>query len=154
MSYIYTTLKNPALSFLGAKVDIHDIELFKPAVLLVEDDELTKKIEAFALHAMGCEVDTANNAETALEALEKPYDLIVLDVGLPDQSGVRLAEDIRRGRTKQKYSTPIVIVSTFAEATDRQRYLNAGVDEVLAKPMDHERVKKLLFKLIEKQKSH
>jgi len=135
-------------------VDIHDIEKFKPAVLLVEDDELTKKIEAFALHAMGCDVDTANDAETALQALEKPYDLIVLDVGLPDQSGVRLAESIRRGKTKQKYSTPILIVSTFAEEIDRQRYLNAGVDEILSKPMDHEKVKKLLFKLIEKQKPH
>lgn len=127
------------------------IREFKPAVLLVEDDELTKKIEAFTFQELGCEVDTAFNAETALAALNKPYDLIVLDVGLPDQSGVRLAEDIRRGRTQQNFNTPILVVSTYTEDSDRARYLTVGVDEVLSKPMNPESVKKLLLRIIEKQ---
>jgi len=130
------------------------IREFKPAVLLVEDDELTKKVEAYTFQELGCDVDTANSAETALVALTKPYDLIILDVGLPDQSGVRLAEDIRRGRTKQNYSTPIVVVSSYTQDSDRERYLMAGVDDVLPKPMNPESVKKLLLRIIEKQDSH
>lgn len=121
---------------------------FKPAVLLVEDDELTQKIEAFTFKELGCDVVTVPDAQSALEALEKPYDLVILDVGLPDQSGIRLAEAIRRGHTKQNYSTPIVIVSTYTTETDRERYFNAGVTEVLPKPMDHEKIKLLLKKLI------
>jgi DNA-binding response OmpR family regulator len=133
---------------------VNFIREFKPAVLLVEDDELTKKIEAFTFQELGCEVDTAANAETALVALNKPYDLIVLDVGLPDQSGVRLAEAIRRSRTNQNNSTTILVVSTYTEESDRQRYLTAGVDEILPKPMNPESVKKLLLRIIEKQKAH
>ncbi len=133
---------------------INFIREFKPNVLLVEDDELTKKIEAFTFKELGCEVDTAVNAESALVALNKPYDLIVLDVGLPDQSGVRLAEAIRRGRTNQNNRTTILVVSTYTEESDRQRYLTAGVDEILPKPMNPESVKKLLLRIIEKQNSH
>ena len=128
---------------------IDHIRQFKPAVLLVEDDELTKKIEEFTFRELGCDVVTAPDAQSALEALDKPYDLVILDVGLPDQSGVRLAEAIRRGRTKQNHSTPIVIVSTYASDTDRERYLTAGATDVLSKPMDHEKIKSLLLKLVE-----
>lgn len=126
------------------------IRQFRPALLLVEDDELTQKIEAYTFQELGCEVVTANNAQAALKALDKPFDIIVLDVGLPDQSGVRLAEAIRHGRTKQNHNTPIVVVSTYATETDRQRYMSAGVDNVLAKPMDHEKIKDMLIQIIEK----
>lgn len=130
------------------------IKEFKPSILLVEDDELTKKIEAYTFQELGCDVDTATCVEKALLALTKPYDLIVLDVGLPDQSGVKLAEQIRRGRTKQNFSTPIVVVSSYTEDSDRERYMMAGVDEVLPKPMNHESVKKLLIRLIERHEAH
>ena len=130
------------------------IRQVKPAVLLVEDDELTKKIEEFTFKELGCEVETAPDAQTALEKLDKPFDLVILDVGLPDQSGVRLAEAIRRGRTKQNHSTPILVVSTYTTESDRERYLNAGATDVLAKPMDHEKVKNLLLKLIKQDKHH
>ncbi len=126
------------------------IRQFRPSVLLVEDDELTQKIEAYTFQELGCEVSTAKDAQTALKALDKPFDIIVLDVGLPDQSGVRLAEAIRHGRTKQNHNTPIVVVSAYATEIDRQRYLGAGVDNVLAKPMDHEKIKDMLMQIVDK----
>jgi DNA-binding response OmpR family regulator len=127
---------------------------FNLAVLLVEDDEITKKIETYTLQELGCKVDAVPTATAAKTALSKVYDLIVLDVGLPDQNGVKLAEEIRSGRTKQKFSTPIVVVSARAEETDRQRYAMAGIDDVFAKPMNPEIIKKLLLSIIDKKDIH
>ena len=130
--------------------NINYVHLFKPAVLLVEDDKLTQKIQAYTFTELGCDVFTADNVRTALEMLENPYDLIILDVGLPDQSGIHLAQTIRRGNTKQQYDIPIFVVSAYTAETDRAKYMSAGANEVLAKPMDHEKVKNILIRLVEK----
>ena len=60
----------------------------KRKILLVEDHPIAQKIAQFVLNALNCEIEIAQNATTALEKfLNNVYDLIFLDVGLPDKDG-------------------------------------------------------------------
>jgi two-component system copper resistance phosphate regulon response regulator CusR len=102
-------------------------------LLLVEDQ---KKIASFVkkgLVQVGYAVDVAETAGAA-EAMvaAHPYDLIILDVMLPDQNGVDVAHHLRR----DGYQGPILMLTALSGTKDRIRGLDAGADDYLAKPFE------------------
>jgi two-component system KDP operon response regulator KdpE len=101
-----------------------------PRLLVVEDEEPTRKPLAAYLRHREYRVDEAGSAEEALRCWDgaRP-DLILLDLGLPDRDGVEVIRRVRREST-----TPIIILSARGEERDRILGLDAGADDYLAKP--------------------
>ncbi len=101
-------------------------------ILLVEDNPHIMKINRASLIMEGYQVLQATCAEECLNLLRtNDVDLIILDVMLPDGSGIELCADIRH-----KYEIPILFLSALGESADIIAALRAGGDDYLAKPYD------------------
>jgi two-component system KDP operon response regulator KdpE len=99
-------------------------------VLIIEDDEETRRMVARALTTRGYRVDQAADGATALERWEQRRpDVIVLDLGLPDMDGLQLIRRVRR-----ESSTPIVILSGRYEEREKVEALERGADDYVTKP--------------------
>lgn len=102
-------------------------------VLLVEDDELLGDAVKTHVHRQGHAVDWALSRQTAEESLAvTPYDLVLLDLRLPDGSGLDVLKAIRARRDE----TPVIIMTAHDQVSDRIAGLNAGADDYLVKPVD------------------
>ncbi|EFU7714039.1 aerobic respiration two-component sensor histidine kinase ArcB [Escherichia coli] len=114
--------------------DEDDMPLPALNVLLVEDIELNVIVARSVLEKLGNSVDVAMTGKAALEMF-KPgeYDLVLLDIQLPDMSGL----DISRELTKRypREDLPPLVALTANVLKDKQEYLNAGMDDVLSKPL-------------------
>ena len=100
-------------------------------VLLVEDDVRISRVVQRALSEVGHEVDVAHDgAEGLSRAEDTPYDLLVLDVMLPERDGFSIARELRR----QRQRTPILMLTARDAVADRVRGLDAGADDYLPKP--------------------
>ena len=114
--------------------DEDDMPLPALNVLLVEDIELNVIVARSVLEKLGNSVDVAMTGKAALEMF-KPgeYDLVLLDIQLPDMTGL----DISRELTKRYPSEdlPPLVALTANVLKDKQEYLNAGMDDVLSKPL-------------------
>ncbi len=114
--------------------DEDDMPLPALNVLLVEDIELNVIVARSVLEKLGNSVDVAMTGKAALEMF-KPgeYDLVLLDIQLPDMTGL----DISRELTKRypREDLPPLVALTVNVLKDKQEYLNAGMDDVLSKPL-------------------
>jgi len=107
-------------------------------VLLVEDHEPNILVESTYLEMMGIACDVARDGLQAMEkfALRK-YDLILLDVQMPSMDGLEVTRRIRaQEKLKHLPRTPIIGMTAYALAGDRQRCLDVGMDEYISKPFD------------------
>lgn len=104
-------------------------------VLLVEDDELIADGVREALRRRAYQVDWVSNGRDALNAaVDNPFDLIILDLGLPGLDGLQVLSTLR---AHQK-NTPTIILSARGTTQNRIDGLNAGADDYLVKPFDLE----------------
>ncbi len=117
-------------------------------VLLVEDDVLSQKVCGSLLQELGCDVELAHNGQIALEKLSQTYDLIFMDIGLDDISGLTVTRSIRQ-REQQQATPPVPIVALTAHASeqDKQECLAAGMTGFLTKPVMHNDLQQILVKL-------
>lgn len=106
----------------------------KGKILLVEDNRLNQKVFKIMFEDVGCEVDIASNGVEALTKLEGDYDIVIMDVGLPDMSGIEVTEKYRRTEPKQKH-TVILALTGHNLDKDQERCLAAGMDGYLVKPL-------------------
>jgi len=117
-------------------------------VLLCDDNTINQKVALRLLQQMGYRADLAANGVEALSALERqPYDLVFMDVMMPEMGGLEATHIIReRQKLPAKYphyKTPMVIVAMTANAMqgDREKCLAAGMDDYLAKPVRPEDIR-------------
>ncbi len=102
-------------------------------ILLVEDEPAQRRLLAEFLHSLGYQVVEAGSAAEALNGLGSSYvDLILLDVRLPDQSGLDLLGVLRR----QGVQTPVVIMTAYADLRQAVSAVKQGATDYLAKPLD------------------
>jgi DNA-binding response OmpR family regulator len=102
-------------------------------LLIIDDDRETTSVLSAVLTAQQLTVDVAPDAQTALALLQTvPYDLIVLDVLLPDADGISLCHTIRQ----QQQTIPILLLTVKDAVGDRVAGLEAGADDYLTKPYD------------------
>ncbi|MEK7239339.1 MAG: heavy metal response regulator transcription factor [Gemmatimonadota bacterium] len=100
-------------------------------VLIVEDERKTAEYLHRGLTESGFVVDVAHNGDDGLHlALEEPYDLIVLDVGLPQRDGWSVLASLRRAGRQ----TPVLFLTARDAVSDRVRGLEEGADDYLVKP--------------------
>lgn len=99
-------------------------------VLLVEDDAAISGPLVRALGREGYEVVPVSTGEAALREMSSPFDLVVLDLGLPDMDGL----DVARAARQKGYDFPILILTARAEEVDLVVGLDAGADDYVTKP--------------------
>lgn len=114
-------------------------------LLLVEDDAMLGRAVLTALKMEGYDVDWMSAGQSALHCLEtEDYDLVILDLGLPDIDGKTVLATLRR----RGATTPVIILTARDSIEDRVGGLDAGADDYMVKPFDqHElmaRVRALL----------
>jgi CheY-like chemotaxis protein len=115
-----------------------DIDLDKiPArVLLVEDDAVNQMVVENMLAKLGCVVEVVNNGAAACAAVERSrYDLVLMDLHMPGMDGYDATQQIRQEETLRGAYTPIVALTADALAGDRQRCIDAGMDDFVTKPI-------------------
>ncbi|HWS78391.1 MAG TPA: ATP-binding protein, partial [Thermomonas sp.] len=125
---------HPAPAFKVANVDPSR----KSRILLVEDNPVNLMVAQRLLQVLGAECDTAGNGQVALEKLEGGgYDMVLMDCQMPVLDGyaaTRRWREIEQER-KLEHRLPIVAMTANAMAGDRQKCLDAGMDDYLAKPV-------------------
>jgi CheY-like chemotaxis protein len=111
-------------------------------VLVAEDNPVNQKLAVGILAKRGHSVRVAQNGREAVEAVaEQPFDLVLMDVHMPEMGGFEATGLIRRRERADGRRLPIVAVTARAMTGDRERCLEAGMDDYLTKPM---KVKDLL----------
>jgi signal transduction histidine kinase/ActR/RegA family two-component response regulator len=105
-------------------------------VLLAEDDAVNRLVVAAMLKKMGCFVDVVDDGEAARVAAARiPYDLIFMDCHMPVMDGFEATRRIREETNGRGARTPIVAITADALAGDRERCLDAGMDDYMTKPV-------------------
>jgi CheY-like chemotaxis protein len=107
-----------------------------PHILVVDDDKSNAFVMGLHLDQYNCTYDTASNAEQALSMLGKnTYDILLLDVRLPDMDGFELVKIIReQEQAGDGCRKKIIAVTALAYLEDRNRCLEAGMDDYISKP--------------------
>ena len=117
-------------------------------ILVVEDNELNLEIAVFSLEAAGLNVSTAINGLEAVRLFEKSkpyeYDIILMDIMMPVMNGLDAAKAIRELSRPDAPTVPIIALSANAFAEDIQKSKNAGINEHLAKPLEMDKVLKVI----------
>jgi len=120
-------------------------------LLLVEDDPVNRTVNEALLNKLGCHVETAANGKIALQRLKREdFDLVLLDLQMPEMNGMETARRIRRRQTGVR-DPGIPIIALTAEAADcgKDHCLAAGMDGYLTKPIQTTELKRMLFKHLE-----
>mgnify|MGYP000226661851 CR=1 FL=1 len=121
----------------------------KAAILIVEDEENLQEALKLNLELEGYDITCAENGAIALKKVEEGYfDLIILDVMLPEIDGFDVCESIRL----QNIETPILMLSARSGSSDRVTGLKRGADDYLTKPFNLEELLLRVEKLIDKNK--
>jgi PAS domain S-box-containing protein len=114
-----------------------------PHVLLIEDNALIQIIHKHMLEELGCTVDLTDSASSALVMLKNPYDMLFVDIGLPDIAGFELIKKIR-GESKALAKIPIIVLTGYSEEEERQHCMRVGANEISIKPVSKETLEEIL----------
>jgi CheY-like chemotaxis protein len=105
-------------------------------ILLVEDNAVNQALALRLLQKRGYIVAIAGNGRQALAALEKEeFELVLMDVQMPEMDGLAATQAIRQEETQTGRHLPIIAMTSHAMKADRQRCLDAGMDDYVAKPI-------------------
>ena len=117
----------------------------KKLVLVAEDNAINQRIVNFQLQKMGFEVDLVGDGQQAFEKYHtKIYDLIILDIQMPVMDGYQVAKAIREEEKGTSRHSVIIALTANAMKGDRERYLNAGMDEYVSKPFSYETLQQVI----------
>jgi two-component system KDP operon response regulator KdpE len=102
----------------------------RPTILVVEDEELMRRVLHVALRSQGYDVvEAATGNQALLKVRSANPDAIILDLGLPDMDGAEVASQVR-----EEYETPIIVLSARGEEQHQIRALDAGANDYVTKP--------------------
>src|SRR5690606_17464519 len=114
-----------------------------PWILLVEDNQVDRRVVTSLLDTVGCQVDVAATAREAYSAVAgRTYDIILLDCSLPDEDGVAVCRRIRGGQGPNANVPTIAVTAGNRQMWPAMR--QAGMDAMLIKPLDREKLLHLL----------
>ena len=106
-------------------------------ILLVEDDDDSRKLLGTMLKRYGARVTSTKSAAEALNVFsDEPPDLMISDIGMPDEDGYQLMRKIRARPGEQGGLTPAIAVTGYASRKDQERALDAGYQQHMAKPIE------------------
>ncbi|WP_218814136.1 ATP-binding protein [Rickettsiella endosymbiont of Dermanyssus gallinae] len=114
-------------------------------VLVVEDNPIAAKVAQGALLELNCQTDIAADGKTALTLVEKNYyDLILMDIGLPDGDGCDVTRRIRLKQWQSNPSVPIIGLTAHTVEEKKKRCLENGMNAIYSKPLTPEKASEIL----------
>jgi signal transduction histidine kinase/DNA-binding response OmpR family regulator len=128
---------------------------WKPRVLLAEDNPVNQEVALAMLEDLGCQVNVVANGLLALDAVERqPFDIVLMDCQMPELDGFEATARMREREREQSQqgqgvpggSLPIVAVTAHAMEGDRERCLEAGMDDHLTKPFSRANLARMIEK--------
>ena len=116
-------------------------------ILVIDDSQVNLIVARGFLNETGAHVDTATSGEACLEmAGQKAYDMIMIDHQMPGMDGIETMQALRGKKGSASEGAVIVALTANADAGSRERYVAAGFDDYLGKPLDHAALMELLRK--------
>jgi CheY-like chemotaxis protein/HPt (histidine-containing phosphotransfer) domain-containing protein len=123
----------------------------KMRILLAEDNVVNQKVASNMLKHIGLRADIASNGLEAISALEiQRYDIILMDVQMPEMDGILATMEIRK-RFAADHQPYIVALTANALVGDREKYLTAGMDDYISKPVKLGELRDALHRALESQ---
>ena len=108
-------------------------------VLLVEDHDINRKLAEIMLQRMGCHYATAQDGQEALDRMAgEHFDVVLMDVMMPVMDGITALRHLREREAQMGGRTMVLMVTAHAMTGDRERFLAAGADGYVSKPMSQQ----------------
>lgn len=128
---------------------------FKGKILIAEDHKINQQLISVLMDLRGIEYTFANNGNEAIELFKQSkYDLIFMDINMPEKDGKEASIEILQIEKEQNLvHTPIVALSANAIEEDRKEVLSLGIDDYLLKPIDEKKIDTIFHKFLSKQES-
>jgi len=124
-----------------AELDDEGDDTFQGVVLLAEDNQVNQAVATAMLERLGLDVEVVNNGQAAFEAVsERRFDLVLMDCQMPELDGFGATARIRDLEAANDAHTPIVALTANALQGDRERCIEAGMDDYLSKPFTLEQL--------------
>ena len=120
---------------------------FAPKILLVEDNVLAQFATQTLLEDLGCQVEVATSGAETLKKSEQTFDLILMDVGLPDIDGITLTKEIRQRETDEQ-RVPIIALTAHVTGEQKQECFNMGMNHVLTKPTTRNELQEVICQVL------
>lgn len=119
-------------------------------ILFAEDDSVTRMVTKKLLEKAGYDVTLAVDGKDALEVLAShDFDLILMDIQMPEMDGVEATQHIRfKDRFESKRDIPIIAMTAYAMPGDREKFLAAGMNDYISKPVDSKALVELIDKVM------
>jgi two-component system, sensor histidine kinase and response regulator len=119
-----------------------------PRVLVVEDNSVNQKLAKRLLEKLGCRVDVAGNGKEAVEMVETfPFDIVFMDCQMPVLDGFEATRAIRRKESGKAHQV-IIAVTANAMQGDREKCINAGMDDYISKPIARSELDQVLSRYV------
>ena len=123
----------------GDGVDLEDLTVRPMRILLAEDNDINQLFMTAILEKAGHEVDAVANGELAVSAAKVGgYDLVLMDIHMPDMDGIEATQAIRSSKGDFA-NVPIIALTANSMKGDRERFLAAGMSDYVSKPIDMDR---------------
>ncbi len=130
---------------IAESVSHEEINLAKDRILIVEDQPIASMVVKNMLSNLDCQTDVAPDGKTAVQlAQENAYDLIFMDIGLPDIDGYETTRRIRLYELSKGTHVPIIALTAHVDEENKQRCLESGMNAVLSKPLIKEKAEDIL----------
>jgi len=118
----------------------HPLWLTAPRVLVAEDSPVNQIVAVAALERCGCRVELVSDGRQALEALStQHYDAVLMDCQMSEMDGYQATTELRR-RENGDHHTPVIAMTAHSMDGDREKCLEAGMDDYISKPMRREQL--------------
>jgi len=121
-----------------SQLNDNTVDLPKPGtrVLMAEDNPANQMVNKTILEKFGLHVDVASNGREALDIVRNsPYDIILMDISMPIMDGIRATEEIRK-LPGEMGKIPIVALTAHALKKEQEKFMKAGMNDYLSKPID------------------
>ena len=142
-------LRPSSVPELAPRAPVDHAHLAGLRVLVAEDNPVNQKVITRMLERCGCKPHTVGNGSEAVQALSNlPFDLILMDVHMPEMDGLEATRAIRRREQLTGLHIPIMALTASVMEGDRERFLEAGMDDYLAKPVRADALSDKLFRLV------
>ncbi len=104
-------------------------------ILIVDDNEMNRKLFTVHIRALGCEILTARDGEEGVRVAKASLpNLILMDIQMPVMDGVAALQALRAD--EQTKDIPVIALTSFAMKGDKERFLNEGFADYISKPID------------------
>lgn len=136
----------------GLESDEKETILQDKHILMAEDNELNAEIASTILEGMGLQIDWVEDGIQCVNKVEQmpagTYDLILMDIQMPNMDGYKATESIRKMSDKEKAEIPIIAMTANAFEEDRRKAISIGMNEHITKPIDAEKMKKTITEVL------